>query len=435
MAEGGTRSLSYEEVTRALFPMAARVSFFVDRDLTVFEGEVHKDYLERFYPIFRDLIVAPRLAESDLARVRRQTLADLTLELRGSSDEALGQEALQSLIYRDHPYGHPALGTEAGLAAVTADSLRTQRDAVFCSGRAVIGLGGAVPEHFEATVRRDFSALSSHCADRAPLPEVHAPAGMQVLLIDKPRAAATAISYGWPVSVARPDPRFAALDFATSYLGLHRQSSGVLFQTLREARGLNYGDYMYAEHFVQQPGARFPRPNVLRRQQYTSVWIRPVAPRAAVFALRGSLRAIEHTITHGVPEADLTRVRNFLDGYVGLYAQTPMLQLGFAIDDLILGASVPFADRMRQGWAAVTSDSARDALRASVSTRNVFVAIVAPNARELAGVIAQNGPAPVTYASPKPAEVLAEDREINSFALSATPESVQVVPLAELFAR
>lgn len=435
MAEGGTRDLSYEEVTRALFPMAARVSFYVDRDMTVFEGQVHRDHLERFYPIFRDLIVAPRLADADLDRVRRQTVADLTLDLRGSSDEALGQEALQSLIYRGHPYGHPALGTEAGLAALTADDLRAQREGVFCAGRVVVGLGGALPEGLEATVRRDFGALPQRCAERAPLPTPSAPSGMQVVIIDKPRAAATAISYGWPVEVTRRDAGFAALDFSANYLGLHRQSVGVLYQTIREARGLNYGDYMYAEHFVQQPDSRFPRPNVLRRQQYASVWIRPVPPPAATFALRASLRAIQRVIDGGVPEADITRVRDFLGGYVGLYAQTGMVRLGYAIDDLLLGAELPFAERMRAGWAPLTSDALRDALRRSVSTRNVYVAVVAPNASALAEIIGHNGPAPVTYESPKPPEVMAEDQEINAFALSATPETVHVTPVAELFAR
>ncbi len=434
MVEGGTQALTYEQLTRRLFPMAARIRYQIDRDQTVITGEAHRDHVTQFYPLLRDVVLTPRFADDDFRRVKTQSLADLRLELRGSSDETLGKELLQSLVYPSHPYGHPPVGTERGLEAVTLDDVRAHHRNLFCTTRITVGLAGAWPAALVDTIRGDLSTLPARCADVAAAPSVERPHGMHVVIVDKPAASSTAISLGFPLTVTRRDPDHAALSLATAYLGLHRQSVGVLYQTIREARGLNYGDYAYAEHFLEEPGSRFPRPNILRRQQYASVWIRPVPARAGHFALRAAVRALDRMVRDGVPQGDIDRVRGFLDGYVGLYTQTETARLGYALDDALLGFEPgSWARRTRDAWAALTADSLRAAVQRHLTAQDVWVAIIAPNAQELAQAIGSNAPSPITYESPKPPEVMAEDREIATYALPVRAEDVRVIPLAEVF--
>lgn len=434
MAEGGTESMTYEEITRRLFPMAARVSFQVDRDMTVFIGQVHRDHVANFYPILRDLLLRPRFSEEDFRRVRTQTIAALTQELRGGNDEELGKEVLQSLIYAQHPYGHPEIGTETGLSAATVADARAQRERVFCRDRVIVGLAGGYPAELSSLVRQDMEALPAHCAPRNALPRVARPSGMHVVIVDKPDAGSTAISIGLPIEITRASADFPALQFATNYLGLHRQSSGVLYNTIRERRGLNYGDYAYAEHFEQEGWSRFPTTNIQRREQYASIWIRPVRPNSAHFALRAAVRALARLLEQGIPADDFERTRTFLNGYVSLYAQTESQRLGYRIDDVWTGAAHgDYAERMRNAWATLDREAVRATAARHLSARDLWVAIVAPNARELADAIARNAPSPITYDSPKPAEVLAEDQEIQAFSLAVRPENVRVIPLAEVF--
>ena len=42
-------------------------------------------------------------------------------------------------------------------------------------------------------------------------------------------------------------------------------------------------------------------------------------------------------------------------------------------------------------------------------------------------------PSPITYATPKPASVLAEDREISVFPLHIEADNIRIVPVNELF--
>lgn len=434
MLEGGTASMTYAAFSRALFPLAATVDVEVERDMTVFVGRVHRDNLARFYPLLRDALLHPRLGDEDFTRLRTQARSALTMELRGSDDEALGREVLQALIYQGHPYAHPPLGTERGLDALTAEGVRAHRAAVLCQGRVRVGVAGAVDDDFVATLRRDLAALPDRCAERATLSPPTRPQGLHVVVIDKPASSATAISFGHPLAVTRRDDEHAALRVATDYLGLHRQSLGVLYQTIREARGLNYGDYAYAEHFAQEGWSRFPRTNIQRRAQYASVWIRPVPAPAAHFALRAALRATQSVVEQGVPEADLTRVRTFLDGYAPLQMQTASSRLGDALDARWNGWSEPsWSAHMRARWQPLDAAAVRAAAARHLTARDLWVAIIAPNARALADAIAANAPSPITYDSPKPESVMTEDREIATWPLAVRPDDVRVIPLDRVF--
>jgi len=435
MAEGGTTALDTAAFARALFPLAGRVEFYVDRDMTTFTGQVHRDHAAAFYALMRDLLVHPRLGDEDFARLRTQTRVELTTGLRGSNDEELGKEALQALLYRGHPYGHPALGTEAGLDALTADAVRAHRARVFSRARVLAGIAGSFPAGLDATLRSDLEALPPGDATRPPLPVPTRPSGMHVLLLDKPAANATAISFGRPLSITRNDADHAALQLVTNHLGLHRQSVGVLYQTIREARGLNYGDYAYAEHYVQEPASRFPRANIQRRQQYASVWLRPVPHRAAHFALRAAVRALDRVASAGVPAEDVARVRSFLGGYVGLYTQTASARLGYQLDDLWAGVSGSWAARQRTAWERVDTATTQRLAAEHLGVRDQWVVLVTPNAQAVADALVADAPSPITYDTPKPAEVMAEDQEIAGFALRVRREDVRVVPVTEVFSR
>lgn len=431
--EGGTRELGYTELVARLFPMAGEISAAVERDQTVLLGRVHREKLEPFYDLLRDVLVEPRMGEEDFRRLREEAKSALTLELRGNDDEELGKEALQAAIYAGHPYGHPTLGTETGLDALSLEDVRRQRDAVLCRRRVTLGLAGGYPEGFAARVVADLESLpTDRCAAPAALPEPPAIARNEVLLVDKPEATSTAISIGFPVRIGRAHEDFAALQLATAYLGQHRQFAGVLFKKLRAARGLNYGDYAYAEHFEQDGWSRFARPNVSRRQQYWSIWIRPVEPQNAHFALRAAVRELHRLARDGPSDADFEKTRGFLDRYVGLFEMTESRRLGNRLDDRFYGLAAPLLEGLRARWREIDANVVRRVVREHLD-RPMRIAIVHREASALAGAMASDATSPIEYREPKPDDVLAEDREIQSYALGIARDAIRIVPVREMF--
>ncbi|MDP3278364.1 MAG: pitrilysin family protein [Deltaproteobacteria bacterium] len=437
MTRGAAGGQSYEELTRRLFPMAASVEAQIDRDLTAFTATVHRDHVREFYAILQAILLRPELRQDDVTRVTAQVRSELTDDLRGNDDEQLGRELLQYALYRGHPYGHPTSGTVRGLSALTRESLQAHRARVFCRDRLTVGIAGGFEPQLIAQMRADLQALPERCPERAALPAVARPQGVHLLFAHKPSASATAISIGTHVSLDRAHQDFFAVQFVSNYLGLHRQSSGVLYQTLRESRGLNYGDYAYVEHFEQEGHSRFPTPHLLRRQQYASIWLRPVRPETAHFAIRGALRALSQTLRDGIEPAAFERTQTFLSGYVTLYAQTDSARLGSAVDASLLGwpASEGYATRAQQSWAALRANDAIEAARRHLSAQDLWITVVAPNAPELAQAIQSEATSVMRYDSPKPQSVLDEDREINAYRIGVAPNAVEVVPAAQLFAQ
>ncbi|MGE0790481.1 MAG: M16 family metallopeptidase [Sandaracinaceae bacterium] len=436
MAEGGAGELSFAELSRRLYPMAGTISAQVSRDETVFIGQVHADHLDAFYELFRDVLTRPRLSEEDFERVRDQVMNELAVDLRSSNDEALGKEALELALYEGHPYGHPAEGTVAGLRRLRIDDVRAHRDQELCAGRATIGIAGSVPEGFAQRMERDLSRLSSGaCVGRQALPAPPSHEGPRVFLVHKPDAQAVAVSMGFAYDVRRDHPDYPAMVLAAAWLGQHRQFIGRLMQAIRGERGLNYGDYAYAEEFTQEGWSRFPVTNDARRQQHFSIWLRPLRPETAHFAIRLAVRELDRLVREGLTREQLDHVRTFLTQYYALYTQTASRRLGYAMDDAFYASSPAYVERLRAGWAELTPESLHEAIRRHLDPSRLTIAIVASDANELADAIASDAASPITYATTVSAEVTAEDREIVGYPLHIPRERIRIVPVSQLFER
>lgn len=434
--EGGAGDRSYAELVRALYPMAGTIEASVSREQTAFVGRVHRDHVDAFYAIFRDVLTRPRYDARDFERLLARAKSALSLELRGSDDETLGKELLHTMLYEGHPYGHPELGTERGLDAITRADVLDFGARFHCGGRAVIGLAGAYPEGLAARVMEDLAGLDSErCLGRRVLPAPATP-DPRVWLADKPDAQSVAMSLGVPLEVTRDHPDYPALTLAAAWLGAHRTFAGYLMNEMRGKRGLNYGDYAYAEHFEQEGWSRFPAPHTARRQQYFSFWIRPVPREKAHFALRFAVRSFREQITRGMTQADFERIRTFVDGYFALYLQTESRALGFAVDDRFYDTADPWLQGLRAAWRELTVEQVNAALRRHVDPAQLQIALVTSDAAAFADQLASETESPMRHAGATvPDDVRALDEEVARYRIGIPRERMRVIPANELFAR
>ncbi len=434
MGRGGTTAMSYEELTETLYPWSASISAQFDKEMTVLVGEVHRDHLDRFVEILRDLIVTPGFDEADFARNREFLTNSVVSTLRGNDDEELGKETLNALLYDGHPYGVPVNGTEEGLASIVLDDVRAFHAAHYTKANVIVGVAGGYPEDFRDRVEREIVAqLPEADAIVMTLPPVSALDGREVLIVDKD-AIATAISIGFPMDVTRADDDFYALMVANSYFGEHRTFNGLLMNKMRGQRGLNYGDYSYIENFIQDGGSRLPVPNIPRSQQFFSIWIRPVPHHNAHFALRQAIRELEVLVTEGLTEAEFDASREFLLNYSKLYVQTTSRRLGYHMDSSVYGTEY-FIDEIQRRLPALTVTEVNEAIRRHLQFNDLAIAVVTSDAEVFRDRLVANEPSPPTYNAEVTSEIEAEDLLITSYDLAINPEQVQVVPVGQMFRR
>jgi len=434
IGQGGTKSLTYREVSERLYPMAASIDAQPDREVTTFIGQVHRDHLKEFHGLFTGLLLQPRFDPGDFTRNRDLLIAAIETNLRGNDDEELGKQALSALMYEGHPYGHPDIGTVQGLKGITLDDVKAHYRKYYTRGNVVLGIAGGYPEAMLDALKADMAALPEGTPPATALPAPRTIAGMEVLLVDKP-APATAISIGFPIDVTRADRDFYALMVAGSYLGEHRTFMGRLMNRMRGDRGLNYGDYAYIENFIQDGGSTFPLPNIPRRQQHFSIWIRPVRPENAPFALRQATRELARLVEVGLTQEDLDQTRRYLLNYSRLWTQSLSRRLGYLLDSRFYGTR-DFTARIQEELTRLTVEDVNAAVKRHLTAKNLAVAIVTDRAADLKDLLLSGKPTPIAYQTPTTREdLLKEDGEIESYPLPINKDRVRVVRAQDLFER
>jgi len=432
LAEGGAKSLTYRQIVDALFPMAASVGVEVDKEMTSFHGATHADNLDAYYKLVRAMLLEPGWREEDLRRVKDDAINYLRVGLRGNNDEELGKEVLYQNIYQGTPYGPYSVGTVSSIEKITLEDIRSFYRAQYTQSNLILGIAGGFTPAFLEGMKKDFGALPQGKALRPGGIAAPAVAANRAVIVDKDTRS-VAFSIGFPISATRASPDYAALLVAASYLGQHRMSGGVLYDRIREQRGLNYGDYAYIEYFPRGMFRFEPSPNLARRSQIFQIWLRPVEPPNAKFALRLALYEMDKLVKEGIPAEDFERTRSFLVKYANVLTRTKSAELGYAIDSMFYG--IPnYNQYLKTGLAKLTRDDVNRAIRRYLDRPDGRVIVaVSSNGADLKRRLSTDDPSPMKYNSPKPAAIMEEDKTVEKWPLGLRGDNIKVVPLDQVF--
>jgi zinc protease len=431
IAQGGTKELPYQKVVETLYPWAAEIDVHSDKEVTTFIGNVHRDHLESFYKIFADLLLHPRFDAEDYTRLKDEGINYLQNSLRSTNDEELGKQTLQAMMYEGHPYGTTNFGTVQGITATTLDDITAYYKANYTQANLTIGIAGGYPKDFMKKILKDFSSLPMGKITAIELPEPQPVHNLEITIVDKP-ARASAISIGFPITLTRSDKDYYALMVANSYFGEHRTFNGVLMNKIRGERGINYGDYSYCENFIQDGGTRFMMPNIVRRQQFFSIWIRPTKPEDAHFSMREALRELKKLVENGMTKEDFETTRDFVKNYSKLWVQTQDRRLGFALDAKFYNTEF-FIDKLEKELKTMTVSDVNAAIKKYLQYTNASVAVVAGDAKELLEKIRTNAASPIVYATKVPDTILEEDKDIINYPLNINKDKLKIVKADQLF--
>jgi zinc protease len=434
ITEASTKSNSYEDVLDRLFPIAGSYSAAASIEGTVIYGRIHKDNLDQYYQLLMQAVMEPAFKQDDLDRLKSDAVNYLSNTLRYSSDEELGKAVLYNTIFRGTPYGHLPAGTIDGVSGITVEDVRNFYRKYYTRDNLVIGLGGGYDEQLLEKIRTGLAALPEGKPEPVAAPSPPKINGLQVKIVEKD-CLATAIEIGYPIDVLHGEKDWYALAVANSWLGEHRNPSSHLYNVLREIRGLNYGDYSYIEFFANRGMLQTPPPNYALRRQIFEIWIRPVPNVARQFALRGAMREYEHLVENGLTQNEFELTRKFLHNYVLHYAITTMDRLAFALDDKFYGIQGSHLGMFRKALEQMTLAEVNTAIKKYWQYKNMQILIVTKDAESLKKDLVANAPSPYKYPTPKPLNVLEEDKQISTFKLDIKPENVTIVPVTDLFVK
>ena len=438
MVEGGTQDMTSTQIKDFLYPMAANFSVSVDKEVTIFTFEVHKDFISKVYPVIKNLITAPRFAEEDFSRVKSNQQNYVDEVIRSSSDEDYSKKALEDFMFRGTNYQHMIQGTSSGIKNCSLNDVKEQYKNYFTANNLMVGIAGNYTSDLLKTLLNDLKSLSPD------VPQLPAPGkasdeeGLNIEIIAKDNALGSAIFMGFPLNITRANNDFAPLMIANSWLGEHRKSYSHLYKKIREERSMNYGDYSYIEWYNNGGGNMLPRPGFPRSSNYFSIWIRPVQTAKGLkkqyselkditlghahFALRMALHEMQDLIDHGMSKEDFELTRTFLRSYMKLYIQTPERQLGFLMDSRFYGRK-DYLNEMDSLLAIATNEDVNRVMKKYWQTKDMFISIVTDKteAEPLKTSLEKDLSSPMSYSDTQKAvlspELLKEDETIKSYPL------------------
>jgi zinc protease len=432
VADAGSKGMTIDDIRAALYPMAGAFNGRVDKEMTTFTGVIHRDNWQRFLGIVLPQLLEPAFRHEDFTRIKEAQLNALVQDLRSNNEEELGKERLQTNIFRGTPYGHVALGTIAGLNAITLEDVKQFVGQHYTLANLTLGVNGDAPSEMMTALKGALAALPA--GTRTPRVAVAAQrrSGKEVEILEKDTRA-TAISFGFPIEVTRNHPDFAALSVARVWLGEHRASSGRLYNRIRQVRGMNYGDYAYIEAFPRGMYQFFPDPNIGRQKQIFEIWIRPVVPGNAHMALRIAVHELDGLVKNGLTREDFEASRGYLMKNVYVMTARQDQQLGYALDSKWYGIG-EFTQYMRDALGKLTLEQVNAAVRKYLTAEHLSIVMIARDAAGLKAALASDAPSAIRYDGERPEEILAEDKIIGALKLDIPADRIAITPIERVFA-
>ncbi len=454
MVNGGTESHSAAEIQKLIYPWAARMSVFTDKEVSTFSFEVPTEYLMEFFSLIQEIILRPGFKETDFDRLISNQKNYVDEVIRQSSDEEYGKKYLEYVLFKGTPYEHLTQGDSKSLAGLTKDDVFTHYRRAYTRSNLVIGIAGDYPNEFAEKMQATFNQLPEGPAPIAELVLPEPVKGIYVDIISKESAIGTAISAGFPMKLTRQSPDFAALMVANSWFGEHRKSYSRLYQKIREQRSMNYGDYSYIEWYENGGGNMLPVSGTPRQMNYFSIWLRPVQTAKSLksqypgldslkegharFALKMALREYSQIINNGLTQEQFEETRNFLLSYTKLYIETTSKKLGFLMDSKFYG---------RTNWIAELEKEFQHLKLEDVNTamKNYWLKdqmniVIITDKSEVEGLKAgleSGSPATMVYSpalqSSLPEEIYVDDREVSIFPMPVV--EVHVINSNETFGK
>jgi zinc protease len=442
ISDSSTRQDAYEQILAKLYPMAAGYDSSVDKEMTVFSGQIHRDNLAAYWELFRNSILSPGFREEDFKRIKTQTMNFLKQARRFSNDEELSKELLYWAIFKGTPYEHPEEGYVQSVETITLEEVKAFYAKYYTRDNVVVGVAGGFPPDFAGRMRNEMDQLPPGRITNIPKPAPAPISGIKVLIVEKDTKA-TPISFGFPIELRRSDPDFHAMMLANSWFGEHRTSVSHLYQVIRETRGMNYGDYSYIEAYPKGYSTQVPPTNVSRRSQIFEVWLRPIAMTApgtlhdrSLFAFRAALRELASLVDKGMTAEAFEIQQRYLNNYSVNFGNTIGRRLAYRMDDAFYGLPEPgFLASIRKQFAALTLSVVNSALKKHLQAQNLWVVFITRDAEGLKKKILEGTDTNITYAGKQPQSVLDEDKIIARYPIPVKPADITIVDIDQVFER
>lgn len=357
MLRMGTRELTPTQVEERIDSLGAQLSVSCAPSYVQLSGAVVAHNLEPYFQLLCELIQAPAFRAADLARAKRETIAELVGVV--DDDRSLAARHFRGFALGKHLYGRPVAGSTQSVRALTRDAVRAHHEKHFVRNNLIVSMSGDVqPERAQQLVAAHLK-LPAGRVPKLEAPPTTIAKGRRLLIVDKPERTQTQIIVG-TLGTHVLDPDHTALQVANVVFGGLFTSR--LTHEVRSVRGLSYGASSNLGHD--------------RERELWTMWTFPAAKDAHT-CLELQLRLYDDWIKHGITANELKRAKDFLVKSHAFEIDTAQKRLDQRVEAELFGLPPGYFEGFVDRVQKVTRKEANLALQKRLSRRDLAIVVVA----------------------------------------------------------
>ncbi|MBK7141386.1 MAG: insulinase family protein [bacterium] len=237
----GSHKRSARELAAALETLGGSLNGFTSREQTCYYARVLDEHLPIAVDVLADLTCNATLTAQHVNREKQVVCEEIKEALDNPSDKI--HDVFSRTFWGKHPLGQPIMGSQEIIKGLTRPGVVDFVKKNYRAESIVIAASGSIShERIVALVKKHFKFGEGASA---PAPRANEPATLKIN-IESNRSKQTHVCIGFPALPYESTERMTLLALS-SYLG--GGMSSVLFQKIREDRGLAYSVYTFNDFY------------------------------------------------------------------------------------------------------------------------------------------------------------------------------------------
>ncbi len=237
----GTKRRDARQIAQALESLGGSLNAFTSREHTCYIARVLDEHLPQAVDVLADIVCHATFTPTNMNRERLVICEEIKESLDSPADYI--HDIFARAFWGEHPLGQPIMGFQETVMSIPRRTLRAFIDRHYRARSVVIAASGSISHDRLVKLVRDHFSFDAG-ASEPPLPANRINADRVVIKPDD--NSQTQFCLGFP-GLAYRDLRKMGMMVMTSYLG--GGMSSVLFQKIREQRGLAYSVYSFHDFF------------------------------------------------------------------------------------------------------------------------------------------------------------------------------------------
>jgi predicted Zn-dependent peptidase len=289
-------------LTSAIEELGGTLDGYTHREATAYYSRLPRPYVRKALEIIFDMVRRPRLTAEDFALERDVVLEEIRQD--ASTSAVVAEEALDSLLWPEHPLSRAPVGTETAVSAMTVEDVRAYWQRHYAPDRAIVAVAGDI-EHDELLAI--VTELAEGWPEQSPVEERVVPMPAEPAepeLEARYASGQTAYVYAGVRGLASTHPDRPALELLSCALG--ELASSRLWADLRDSRGLAYDVGSEVTSYTDSGAAR--------------MWA-GVPPKRQAEAVERMMAQAE-LLQEGLPPEEFARAKNYIVGELTMSCET-----------------------------------------------------------------------------------------------------------------